>query len=441
MKVSEIAKVINGKILWLKKDKIISSFYTDSRNIKKGDIFWALKGKRFDGNDFVEEAIEKGSSGIITSRKITSDNIKKLDFCILVKDTLFALHKLAAYHIKRCNTKNISITGSNGKTTTKEMIRTVLSTYKPTIYNRGNFNNEYGLPLSVLEAEKKHKFGVFEIGASTIGEVRRLARIIKPDLAVITTIAPEHLEFFKTMRNIFKTETEVIEELKKNGKIIINGDNHYLKRLKKNKNVISFGFSDSNDLIIQFDHTKAIFCFNGKNYSIKLKNHVRHNYLNAAAAFLAGKIMGVEIRNIISSLEKFEGVPLRMQFIKRHNSTIILDAYNANPQSMELALNEISSKGDFGAILGDMKELGKYSEKYHIELAKKILETKPKMLFLVGPEIKPCYDFLKGKIKNVKYYYDTNSALNDVRIAIKKNSNLNFLIKASRSMEFEKFIL
>jgi UDP-N-acetylmuramoyl-tripeptide--D-alanyl-D-alanine ligase len=438
IKVSELAQIIGGKVIYIKKNVEIKSFITDTRVLKRGDIFWALKGKNFDGNDFIDEAIKKGSIGVIANKRL-SEISNSLLFFIKVSDTLKALHKLAQYHISRFNVTKISITGSNGKTTTKEMIYKVLSSHQPTVYNRGNLNNEYGLPLSVLETNEKHKFGVFEIGASQRGEVKKLSSIINPDIAVITTIGPEHLEFFKTMTNVFKTETEVIETLNKDGYIIINGDNEYLSKLKGRKNVISFGYKKNNDLVIETGEKHSFFIYKSKRYNVSLKNPVKHNYLNAASAFIVGLLLKIPIRKILKSIEDFEGVPLRMQIIKRKNSIIILDAYNANPQSMELAIDEISRYSPFALVLGDMKELGRYSRKYHLELAKKILNVKPDFVFLIGPEIKVCYDFLHNKIKNVKYYSDVKIA-QELKSFIKSSDGLNFLIKASRTMRLEELI-
>ncbi|MGC8729527.1 MAG: UDP-N-acetylmuramoyl-tripeptide--D-alanyl-D-alanine ligase [Elusimicrobiales bacterium] len=440
IKPSKLCEIVKGKILILKKDKEIDFFVTDSRKLKKGEIFWALKGKNFDGNDFVKQAVSLGARGVISSKKLDQKHIEKLDFFIYVKDTLKALHTLAEWHLKRFDIKLISVTGSNGKTTTKEMIYAVLSSHKPTVYNPGNLNNEYGLPISVLNAAKIHKYGVFEIGSSKKGEVGELAKIINPHMAVITTIAPEHLEFFKTMENIYKTETEVIKEIKKDGKIIINGDNDYLKKLKKLKNVLSFGFEKENDLVINFEKNYSLFQYRNKKYRFKLANHIKHNYLNAAAAFIVSALLKIPSSVFFKAIKRFKGVPLRMQIIKRKRSKIILDAYNANPQSMEYALNEISGSKKYSLILGDMKELGKYSAIYHKKLAEQILKLKPKNTFLIGPEIKTTYDFLKNKMKNVKYYSSTEDALSDLKKHIRENETTDFLIKASRSMRFEKFV-
>lgn len=444
IKPSDLCRVIGGRMLVLNSDEKIDSFITDTRILKKGDIFWGLKGKNFDGNEFVSSAIEKGARGIISSKRLSPSLYSNLDFFIYVRDSLIALHKLAMWHIKRFNLKVVSVSGSNGKTTTKEMIKDVLSLDKPTIYNPGNLNNDFGLALSVLNTQQIHRYGVFEIGSSKVGDVKRLSKIINPDVAVITTIAPEHLEFFKTMENIFKTETEVIENLKKSGVVVVNGDNEYLKRLKSNKKIkiISFGFNADNDLVVRENDGFYSFIYNGKDYKIRLKTNIRHNYLNAAASFIVGLLFGVPFKKIKMALEKFSYVEMRMEIIKRNKSIIILDAYNANPQSMEYALNEISKYKEYSLVLGDMKELGKYSKKYHIDIAKKILllNTPPSSVFLIGPEMKVAYDFLKDRIKNVKYFKSTEDGLSVLREYIRLNDKVNILIKGSRSMALERVI-
>ncbi len=434
----QLADIIEGQLIHITSKRKIINFSTDTRILNKGEVFWALKGKNFDGNNFVDQAIQKGARGIISSYR--SKLFKKTDFYIIAKDTLKALHKLAENHFSKFKIKTVSVTGSNGKTTTKEMIKKVLSTSAPTVSNAGNFNNEYGLPLSVLEAEKKHKYAVFEIGSSSCGEVRSLSKIIHPDIAVITTIAPEHMEFFKNMKNVFEEEISVIENLKEGGKIIINGDNLYLKRLKNKDNVISFGFSNNNDLVISDNIQGKIFTYKGNKHTIKLKNDISHNYLNAAAAFIVAELLDIPIHKTIKALEEFDGVKMRMQIIKRDSSIIILDAYNANPQSMEYALIEISKSKPFAVVLGDMKELGKYSVKEHIKTAKLIEKIKPSYTFLVGSEIKPAYDYLKDKMKNIKYYNNTEDAIDEVKKFITTNKDINILIKASRSMRFERFV-
>jgi len=441
--LKNLAKITNGKIIKGKPDTIIDSFCFNTKKIKKREIFFALKGKNIDANDLIENAIEKGACGIICNkRKFPKKYLNKVSFCLEVNDTLKSLHNIAAFHRSKFEIPIISITGSNGKTTTKEMVKKVMMSLGDTCSNIGNFNNEFGLPFSILELNNSHKSGVFEIGASKRGEVAELSKILKPETAIITTIGPEHLEFFKSMENIYKTETEVIQYLKNENSIVIfNGDNEYLKRLKNLKiEKYSFGYNNDNDLIIRENQGKFCFYFNGKKTEIKLKIAGKHNYLNAAAAFLSGKIYNIETNDIIKSLNNFSGVRMRMQTIKIGGNIILFDAYNANPQSMEAALNEIKNYKNYILILGDMKELGKYSIYYHKELAKMILNIAPVKVFLIGKEIRTTFDYLKNKVENVKYYSSLYTAKKEVNEEINGNCGMAFLFKASRSMKFEELL-
>lgn len=446
LNLQELSSVINGKIIKGNENIKINSLCFDTRKIQKGDIFFALKGKKFDANEYIKEAVEKGARGIICqSKKFPYNLLNYIDFCIETKDTLKALHKIAAYHRSKYDIPVISVTGSNGKTTTKEMIKTVLSIAGRVCSNIGNFNNEYGLPFSVLEMDNSHKYSVFEIGSSQRGDVAKLAKIIKPDIAVITTIAPEHLEFFKNMENIYKTETEVISYLKdKNSSVIFNGDNSYLKRLLKLKiKKYTFGYETHNDLIIKKHNKNFYFLFENKEYKINLSIDGDFNYLNAAAAFLTAKLCNLKDNKIIEALENFSGVKMRMQKIKAEKNTIFFDAYNANPQSMKTALDEIKKYKKYILILGDMKELGKYSKYYHKELAKFISETNPLKIFLIGKEIETTYKYLSkdlSKKEKVKYYTNTESAKKDIINEMKKQKQAIFLFKASRSMKFEELL-
>ena len=440
LNIEKLAELTNGEIL--KGKGKINSFATDTRKLKKGDIFFALKGNNFDGNDFIKEAIEKGAIGIICEKnRFPKSFLNKVKLAIEVENSLKTLHTIAAYHISRFKIPVISITGSNGKTTTKEMIKYVLSSSGKVCSNFGNFNNQFGLPLSVLELNKKHKYAIFELGASKRGDVAELAKIIKPNISVITTIAPEHLEFFKTMENIFETETEAIDFLKKDGKVVYNGDNIYLKRLKnKNINSFTFGFEKDNELRVEKIKDNFYFNYKAKKIPVKLKNDVEHNYLNAAAAFLVSVLCKIETKKILERLAKFKGVKMRMQEFKLNKNKIIFDAYNANPQSMHSAIESLKKKKPKILILGDMKELGKYSLKYHRELGKYLLKNKFDMAYLIGKEIKETYKVLKDKKENVKYFLSADLAKSEINRILKDKSGFYVLFKASRSMHFENLL-
>ncbi|MEW5951202.1 MAG: UDP-N-acetylmuramoyl-tripeptide--D-alanyl-D-alanine ligase [Elusimicrobia bacterium] len=441
IKTKKLAKIIDGKII-KGKNVLIRSFSTDTRKIKPGEVFWALKGDNYNADNFIKEALEKKASGIICSKGAFPESLKeKTDFVIETKDTLKALQKLAAFHIKKSKIPVICVTGSNGKTTTKEMIKHILSKKYEVCSNYGNFNNRFGLPLSVLEIEKKHECAVFELGASQRGDVANLAKIIRPDISVITTIGPEHLEFFKSMSNIYKTETEAIDYLKKGGKFIYNRDNKWLRKLEKKKiSKLSFGTDINSNLKIIKKDKKYFFAAENGTFSIKIKNPALHNYFNAAAAFLAAKEMGIKEKVILKALKDFPGVKMRMQEIRYGKSVIIFDAYNSNPQSLDAFLEETDCLAPQFLFLGDMKELGKFSSYYHKEAAKKILKRQAEKIFLIGPEMKKAADFLKGKKENVKYFTGVKEALRETARFFNKNKKAFFLFKGSRSVGLENLL-
>lgn len=438
--LKKLEKISGGKIL--KGGGKIYNFSTDTRKLKKGDVFWALKGASFDANEFLAKAVSMGIRGAICRKGAFPRNmLGEVDFVLEVPDTLKALHLLAASIMEESRLPVISVTGSNGKTTTKEMIRHILSKKAPVCSNFGNFNNHFGLPFSVLELEKKHRFAVFELGSSRRGDVAELAKIIRPDVSVITTIGPEHLEFFKSMENIFKTETETLDYLKKGGIGIYNGDNPWLKKLSKRRiKKLTFGFKQGNDMVLSLSNGKACFNFRGKAYHARLNISGSHNLLNAGAAFLAAAACSIKPQDIIRALESFPGVKMRMQKLIWKKSEIIFDAYNSNPQSLEIFLNETAGLQPQVLILGDMKELGKFSGKYHLEAGKKLAERKAEEIILIGPEIKPAFLFLKGRKENVKYFSNTSDAAEEVKRLFAGNKNFFFLFKASRSMKFENLL-
>ncbi|GAB4028688.1 MAG: UDP-N-acetylmuramoyl-tripeptide--D-alanyl-D-alanine ligase [Elusimicrobiota bacterium] len=438
--LKNLEKISGGKIL--KGGGKIYSFSTDTRKLKKGDVFWALKGASFDANEFIAQAVSMGIKGAICRKgAFPRDLLKEVDFVLEVPDTLKSLHILAARIMRESRLPVISVTGSNGKTTTKEMIRHILSQKAPVCSNFGNFNNHFGLPFSVLELEKKHRFAVFELGASRRGEVAELAKIIRPDVSVITTIGPEHLEFFKSMENIFKTETETLDYLKKGGIAVYHGDNPWLKRLSKRQiKKLTFGFEKGNDMVVSITGGKACFNFRGKSYQTRLKISGSHNLLNAAAAFLAATACSIKPQDIIRALETFPGVKMRMQRLTWRKSEIIFDAYNSNPQSLEMFLNETALLQPQVLVLGDMKELGKFSSKYHLEAGKNLASRKAEKIILIGPEMKPAFLFLKDKKENVKYFSGTSQATEEVKRLFARDKKYFFLFKASRSMKFESLL-
>lgn len=435
--VAKIVDITKGTLAKGSADKIVSSFVTDSRIITKGDAFIALKGSRFDAHQFIPDVLKKGADVIIVQEGFKIPAKTTASF-IVVQDTLKALQALAKYHRLKSTLKVAAITGSNGKSTTKQMLRSICATAGETIANMGNFNNQFGVPFSLLEIQPKHKFGVFELGASHPGDIAETAALVVPDVAIITNISAAHLAFFHDEETVYKTKMEISHHLNPGGTLIYNHDDKYLSRVQlefKGKS-LSFGFKPGADL--QILETKNFsFIYKGEAYMLDL-NLERHDKLNAAAAVAAAIAMGLYMDNIKQGLASFTPMPMRMERIHKGKANFILDCYNANPASMNNALSILGKEHNSPriAVLGDMKELGETSKEYHRLVARQVLDNRIDYVFLAGPEMKYAYEKLKSaSVVKVYYSLEPNGWTKDLSALVKKGGTC--LIKASRSMNFE----
>ena len=424
-----LAKITEGKIYG---QGVLNKLTTDSRKVEKGMAFWVLKGQKYDGHSFAKQAVEQGASLIVSHTFV-----KEAPACLVVKDTLKALQVLAKYHREQNKIEVASITGSNGKSTTKQMLLALLSYKGQTRANLGNLNNQIGVPLSLLEITPEDKYGVFELGASHKGDIDEIASLALPKVAVLTNIAPAHLEFFKTLQGVFETKTEILKYIQKDGTLVYNLDDEYLKQLKQtyDKKSLSYGFSKEADLQI-LDEEIFTFKYKGKTYKSSLTLQ-RHNKLNAAAAALAAISLGVTPQEVLFALTQYKPMALRLEEKTKHGVKFILDCYNANPFSMQNALNILSlEKGEKAVVLGDMRELGEESVRYHQELAKQILDLKIKKVFLVGPLMQETYKILAQEPSvMVKYALETKDIIEPLRKELKNISVV--LVKASNALNFE----
>ncbi len=435
-----LEKITNGTLGNADKKGILSVISYDTRTLKTGQAYLALKGSNLDGHTFIKSALETGANFIILEKAELPKykNILKDTPYLAVENTLLAYQEIAKYHRLNKNIKIAAITGSNGKSTTKQMLSALLKQVGQTCSTEGNYNNQVGVPRSLLKITDKDKYGVFELGASHIGDISEIARLVLPDVAVLTNVAPSHLEFFGSLENIYKTKTEILQHLNIGGTVVFNGDDKLLKNIKishKGK-MISYGFCDGNDIQIQ---ESPLFTFTYKNVlfntGIALE---KHNKLNAAAACGAALALGLFKDEIEKGLKNYKPMPMRLEKYKLGKSEILLDCYNANPFSMENALNILAaSKNIKVAVLGDMRELGKYSIGYHKDLAKQIIKAKIDKVFLIGKEIKTTYEeLLKTGFKEVKYSIDKFDFIKELNVLTKKQTS--FLFKASRSLNFEE---
>ena len=405
----------------------------DTRKLKKGNIFFAIKGDRFDGNDFIKHALDKGASFIVTSNKELITNKK----CIYVKNTLVCLQNLATFHRVKLNIPVIGITGSNGKTTTKNLTTLVLkSTYK--VYStKGNFNNHIGVPLSILDLNASHEIAVIEMGASGLGEIAFLCEISRPNVGLITNISPVHLEGFGNFESVIRGKSELFDYLIKNeGIAFINNNDKVLLNFSKRFEKPYLLFGDTAFVKSEFLKADPYISFSlDENEIIQTKMIGDYNFENILSAISIGKYFGVDTSSASKAVCEYEPSQNRSQVIEKNNFKIILDAYNANPTSVFKALSNFSNiEGKKIVILGDMLELGRRSKIEHRKLGTILQGLNFDIVYLVGKEMKYAFENYSSAI----YFENRKDIYEEMRELKFKNSTV--LLKASRGMEFEKIV-
>lgn len=407
---------------------------TDSRKCPKDSMFIALKGDNFDGNVFVENAIESGCMFALTSDEQRANN-KTIFY---VPDTLVALQQLASYHRQQMNATVIAITGTNGKTTTKELTSAVMKAKfgDDVINTEGNLNNHIGVPLTLLRIKAHHKYAIVEMGANHPGEIKTLADIALPDYGLITNVGTAHILGFGSFEGVIKTKCELYDNLKKhNGTIFVNGSNHNIFPKSEGANRIVYGVDGSslNASVESADPFLKVKFSNG--YSAQTNLIGAYNLENVMAAACVGSHFGVDMPTIVSALENYKPSNNRSQFISTPSNKLIVDAYNANPTSMKAALdNFISLKSDSekALILGDMLELGKDSEAEHGKIVEMIAASGIKKVMLVGQNFASVAKNEMSTFKNA-----------DELIPVLTDNKLNgclILIKGSNSMKLTKVV-
>ena len=446
--LQEISKYIGGELFG--SDKLVSGFSIDSRTIKNNDVFICIKGKNYDGHNFIEDILSKAAC------VVTSNNIDKIDFSkqsyIKVNNTLEALQKMSEYVRSLSNAKFIAITGSNGKTTVKEMLAHILSDHDVT-YTKGNYNNHIGVPLTLLSINKNDNFVILEVGSNKPGEIKPLTKLINPDIAAVTNIGYAHIEGFKSLENTAHEKYFIYESLKKNGVAVINNEDKY-SRVTTKKNKIYFGYEKSfykklymtlknifgktdfldikkiNNNTIEISHNKT-------SATIKMKLHGEHNFMNAACASSIAVSLGISLEHIKSKIEDFIAVSSRLKLHKLHNNiNIIDDCYNANPSSFKAALDYLSkTEGTKIVLMGDMVELGKDSKFFHKEIGEYAKKLNIDKFISIGVNSKFASDVFS---QDGKHFTDHNSLKSYLNNNISSNSYI--LIKGSRSARLEEYV-
>ena len=407
-----------------------SSVSTDTRLINKGSIFFALKGENFDGNKFAEEAIKSGASyAVIDDQSLNNPKFIK------VKNVLKSLQDLSKFHrSKLLKTKIIALTGSNGKTTTKELISEVLKKKYKIISTIGNLNNHIGVPLTLLRIKQNTEIAIVEMGANHLNEIKLLTDLINPDFGLITNFGKAHLEGFGSIEGVIKGKSELYDFLIKNDKkAFINNDDYLQNQFIGNK--ISFSKEDKSNYIFKEVKDTNYAGLNYNDFIVDSKLTGNYNYHNIAFATSIGLYFNISIEKIKEAISNYIPSNNRSQIIKKNNKLIILDAYNANPTSMISAINSLIVKqGKKSVILGDMFELGNQSEKEHHDLIDFCVKNNFENIFLIGNE------FFKQKDKfEIPFFYKTKDEL---KKHIKKFpiTSKYILIKGSRVMRMENLI-
>lgn len=408
----------------------------NSKNIKPNDLFFAIKGKNFNGNQFAEEAIQNGAMAAIVEEK-TYENIKKNIF--YVSNVIHTLQSLAKFHRQKLlQTIIIVITGSNGKTTTKELIASILKTEFNIQYTKGNLNNHIGVPLTILSIKKYHKFAIIEIGANHKNEIHHLTNLCDPDIGYITNFGKSHLKGFNGLSGVIKSKCELYNYLKNNNKIALINKNDVIQT-NKSKNIqnISFG-GKSKKFFFQKININNQIGLKHKNYKILSQLTGDYNFSNIAAAVRIGLYFNISLINIKNAIENYMPNHYRSQIIYHKKYQILIDAYNANPTSMQASINNFSNfKGEKCVILGDMMELGKYSKKEHQFIVTYAKKFSFNQYFFIGKEFFKIKNTIKLCNENEFYEYKDNfiQKLNKNKIYSK-----NLLIKGSRQMELETLL-
>lgn len=405
---------------------------TDSRHIEPASVFFALKGERFDGNDFALEVAEAGVASLVVADRPSLPDHPRI---LKVKDSLRMLQALAVYHrLQLTHLKVLSITGTNGKTTTKELVSAVMAKKYNTIFTQGNLNNHIGVPLTLLRLTPDTEFAIVEMGANHPGEIKTLANLACPDYGIITNIGKAHLEGFGSFEGVIKTKNELYENLKaSSGTAFVNGDNALLMDLSKDMNRHRYGTTDAH-CVVRPAHCDPYLAVNWEGQTIQTRLVGSYNFENVAAAIAVGSYFGVDANDIKAALEEYEPTNSRSQVIEGKNR-IIMDAYNANPTSMNASVKNFRQiSGDNALlILGDMRELGDASEQEHRAILDLLEESGFHEAFLVGPNFSQYND-------NPKYLTFANvdelvDYLNQHPVA-----GRNILVKGSRGIQLEKVL-
>jgi UDP-N-acetylmuramoyl-tripeptide--D-alanyl-D-alanine ligase len=452
LSLRDVLEATGGEATTSRKNIYFRGISTDSRKIKKGDLFIPLRGPNFDGRDFILDALKKGAAGAVSSKPsaITPKNkiIILLPKACQNSNKLYpelkALHSIARSYRDKFPAKLVAVTGSSGKTTTKDMIHRVLSAHGACLKTEENLNNEIGVPLTLLRLSNKHRYAVVEIGMQGPEEIRPLSVLCSPDIAAITNIGEAHIGKLKTKNNIAKAKSELLDGLKPKGTAILNADDKYfgfLNRAAKCGKVSSFGIQNPASLRA-FDIRPAAkgsvfkLMINGRPQRFFVPLPGEHNIYNALVAIATGIALNIPLKSIKKGLIAFKPSSKRMDITTTKSGIkLINDTYNANPSSMSAAVKTLAGeKGRKIAVLGDMLELGKDSRKYHLDIGRQLRTTGIDIVIAVGKQARY---YISGSATTAdRFFADKQKAARHLLKLLKPGDAV--LIKASRGLKLEE---
>jgi UDP-N-acetylmuramoyl-tripeptide--D-alanyl-D-alanine ligase len=447
-----VAEACQGELKVAAPGRTVSRICTDSRQVGAGDLFFALSGERFDAHEFLPQVLESGAAAVVVENAKVARVAPRAPLpAIEVDDTRKALGRLASHYRRDFNLPIVAVAGSNGKTTTKELIASVLRQRMPTLWSEASFNNDIGVPLTLLKLEKVHQAAVLEIGTNHPGELAPLAFMVAPRYGVVTNIGREHLEFFGDLAGVAREEGAIAEAVPAGGAVFLNGDNVWSEAIARRTRarVIKVGLNEKNDYCARDIKLSE----NGVNFSVKsargkidgdyqLKLLGRHQVVNALFAIAVGDELGLSRAEIAQGLSECAPPKMRMQFWSAKGISVLDDAYNANADSMLAALEtlrEMPARARRVAVLGDMAELGHEAEAAHSEVGEKAASLKIDQLFAIGHLASGIAQAARRKgLTNVAEFIDVEEAANRIKEFVREGDLV--LVKASRAMKMERIV-
>ena len=440
LSIQDIVKATNGTLICGSDKGEIHTVTTDSRQAGKGVLFIPLKGEKVDGHDFIMSALDMGAVSV-SQRDIDSDNT-----VIKVSDTRIALGDIARYYKAKYPVPTISITGSVGKTTTKDLTYAVIAEKYNTHKTPDNFNNDIGVPLTIFGIEKEHNAAVIEMGMNHFGEISYLAGIVKPDIAIITNIGMSHIENLGSQEGIFRAKMEITENFTEANTLIVNGDDEFLSKIENTPyKLVKFGMSDKNDVYAKDIENKGLqgidftIVYHEGEFRCTLKQPGEHNIYNALSAVCAGLQMGLSEKELAKGVESCVYTSSRLEISEHNGMEIINDCYNSSPDSVRAALKVMTYtlKSRKVAVLGDKLEMGEYAKDAHFNLGKAVKELGIDMLITAGNNARYIAEGAKSEgFDNVISYSSREDLIKEVNNLVKPDDCI--LIKASHGMEFYK---